>query len=401
MHKPVFFLIRARNAFTHFDRCITSVFSQRNTNYTIIYIDDASALSTQQKKYIKQKLHHHITQFNSERKYSIRNAYEAIHRYVPDNGMVVSLDGDDWLVGDDVIDRILYVYDKTHCSLTYGNCFYYQPGSKHNGKAITSFHPFANTRYPPHVERDNLYRLTPFRAFHLRTWRAYNFKNLDKSNFLFPDGSWLRFCEDQAIMYALLETKGISYSVIDAPLSVYNTSHPYQDELLYRHDKLIDEVAIRRMCREGLRISDTDNRRVTGSTVTLVRKRLFKNRWEDRLSYLKDIVALIFQRPAHEAFRGEDRLLEKILAWFVTLIYDNCSCSTTSIGYSLSFILIPITLSLQSNKEIPIKTLADYEQVMWTLTNTSIIDGKTYNLFAKKGIQLSRLIKRKDFNSAM
>ena len=100
MAKKIFFyvLIRSRKAFGNFDKCINSVFFQDNTNYKILYSDDASGYTKKQKKYIKEKLKKHIVLFNKSRKYSLRNAYDIIHKYSTVYGAIVfNLDGDDWL----------------------------------------------------------------------------------------------------------------------------------------------------------------------------------------------------------------------------------------------------------------------------------------------------------------
>lgn len=395
MDTSVYFLIRARNAFPYFDRCIDSIFSQKNAHYTIIYIDDASNLHTQQKKYVRQKLRDHIVVFNRERKYSVHNAYEAIHKYVPDDGIVISLDGDDWLIGNDVIDEILSVYDKTQCTMTYGNSLYYRPGHAHHGEALTTFHPFANKRYPTAVERNRTYRLTPFRAFHLRTWRAYDFKKLEKSNFLFPDGTWLRFCEDQAIFYALLETPGSSYSVIHTPLSFYNATNEENDERMYLKEKIIDEVAIRKKGnpRKFRVIRDVTK---TDHTSTIFVSRDYSNTKKVRnwIDYLKKIILILFKTKNTVSLRNEERALEKILGRLISYQYACCCISTTHIGYSLSYVSLPIILSLKNAIETQVRSLEGYENIMWTLTYTSELDRKTYKLFMKSGIPLSRIIEK-------
>lgn len=241
-----FVLVRAWNSFSFFDRCIDSVLSQKNADYTILFVDDCSDYTKSQKNYIRKKLAGHICIFNRERKFSLRNAYEAIHTYTSENDLICNLDGDDWLTNTRALKILGSNYSK-EILFTYGNCSYYQPGGDWHNKLATEVHDLLNRRYSLAVTLENSYRSLPFLPLHLRTWRVAAFKKIPLRYFLRPDKSWIRYCEDQAMFYPLLEMSRGQYAVIEQPLSAYNISNPNNDFKINRKKRLFDEVAIRRM----------------------------------------------------------------------------------------------------------------------------------------------------------
>lgn len=241
-----YFLVRSWNNFEYFDLCINSLLSQHG-NFTILYVDDCSDYTRSQQQHIKSRLKGHIVIFNTERKYSLRNAYETIHTYVTNpQAIVVNVDGDDWLIQNKVLTVLNNVYKTTHCALTYGNCIYWAPKNSLHGKLASRVNPSINTRYTRQVEESNTYRKQYFIPLHLRSWRASAFMRIYKKSFLRPDGSWIRFCEDQAIFYPLLEMSSGNYQVISDLLYSYNIKTLYSDSKINQTERLFDEVAILR-----------------------------------------------------------------------------------------------------------------------------------------------------------
>lgn len=246
-HKPVFFyiLIRSWKAFPYFDRCIESVLHQTYKKYQILFVDDNSGYTKQQKDYIRNKLKNHIVVFNNMRKYSVRNAYELIKSYaVKNEAVVVNLDGDDWLYSKSALQIISDTYRKTSCFLTYGNCYIW------DGKTdrLPQDDPgnIDNTAYSDDVIMKRTYRLEPFHPLHVRTWKVWLYKKIQKKDFLRQDGSWLRSCEDFAMFFPMMEMAGKYMHVIQTPLSVYNCA-TFESEVKTNFVGLLkDEFIIRR-----------------------------------------------------------------------------------------------------------------------------------------------------------
>lgn len=229
MDKTIFIyvLIRFWKSFENFDRCVDSVFSQNYTNYKILFVDDGSINSKEQVDYIKKKLKGHICVFNKVRKYSLRNAYEIIHKFAKkDAAIIFNLDGDDWLLPN-ALETVASIYRTApKCALTYGECLIW------DGKDISShpsrhIFPLTNTRYKSATEKNNTFRLETFRPLHPRTWKVSLFKSILKDEFLDASKRWIRFPEDQAMFFPMLEKINGNYKVIKKPIYVYNISNTH------------------------------------------------------------------------------------------------------------------------------------------------------------------------------
>lgn len=344
-----------------------------------------------QREYVQSKLQNHIVQFNSKRMFSVRNAYDAIHKYIPDHAIVINLDADDWLIRDDVVDIILKHYEQDKCLLTYGNCLYYNPRSTHDGKPISSIHPYANRRYPPSVERDNTYRHVPFRSFHLRTWRASLFFQVSKSEFLFPDGSWLRFCEDQVIFYPMLERANGAYSVIDLPLCAYNAANPLSDERHYLREKLIDELVCRRRNLSAMIIASTSGHNNKGKNAIILHySRLLDGIAIDILCYIFQLLMMFIRTPRHIYLSGRERFLERYTLTKLSSRNSTFICTSPIIGRSLQYLYGKIISDIDETR-LSIKTVEEYEQVLWTMLFSTAITKRTEACMRRSGINISKL----------
>jgi glycosyltransferase involved in cell wall biosynthesis len=242
-----YILIRSWRAFENFDRCIDSVFEQTYKKYKIIFIDDNSGYTPRQKNYVKNKLKGHIVKFNKQRLYSLRNAYGALYGLRGGkNAVVFNLDGDDWLLSKSCLETVAGVYEKDKkCLLTYGNCLIWDQG-KIIGKPPKLLIPYANLPYCEGIIKNNSYRKEPFYPLHPRTWRLWLFKKIHKKDFLRPDGRWLRFAEDQAIFFPMLEMAGGNFATIKKPIYVHNFEHENSDIKRNLLGLVKDELVIRK-----------------------------------------------------------------------------------------------------------------------------------------------------------
>lgn len=244
----VFFyvLIRSWNTFEYFGRCADSVLKQPYKNFKILFIDDASNYTTKQKKYIKEKLKKHIVEFNKKRRFSVFNAYKMIHKYADNNdAIIINLDGDDWFVNDGVLADLSEVYGQNpSCLLTYGECLLW--GGEQYSRPSRLIKDFTNIPYPQKVIREKTYRLEPFYPLHPRTWKVWLYKKIKKEDFLRPDGAWLKFAEDLAMFYPMLEMAAGRFKVIKKPLYAYNVAAQHADIKENLIKLLKDELIIRK-----------------------------------------------------------------------------------------------------------------------------------------------------------
>lgn len=242
-----YILIRTKNSYNNFDRCINSVFSQKYKRYKILFVDDASSLTQNQKNHITDVLKQHTVIFNKQRLFSVRNAYNLIWKYTKnDEAVILNLDGDDWLYGSDSLSSLAKAYaEDSSCLLTYGECVLWN-GISLSDKPARMLLPNVNISYPKQIINLAAYRTEPFYPLHPRTWKVWLFKKIYKRDFLRPDGTWLQFAEDQAIMYPLLEMAQGRFKVLKQPLYVYAFDHENSDENQHLIELLKDELIVRR-----------------------------------------------------------------------------------------------------------------------------------------------------------
>ncbi len=218
-----YILIPSWRNYANFDRCIESIFSQTYKNYQIIFADDASEYSISQKGHIRKKLKDHIVYFNKKRLYAVNNVYEALYKYaIEDQAVIVNVDGDDWLNGNNVLSVIASYYQRYDCFLTYGDCLIWD-GKSMSKKMASVEKEFTNIVYPLKVLHKGSYRRELFFPLHLRTWKNWLYKRIKINDFRDENGNWLKYCVDMAMYFPMLEMAAGKYCVINKPLYVYNT----------------------------------------------------------------------------------------------------------------------------------------------------------------------------------
>jgi hypothetical protein len=141
---------------------------------------------------------------NPVREAALQNAWD-IWVELPDDEVIVWLDGDDWLAHDRALEVVAAAY-QAGAWLTYGQ--FMQPDGTVG---------FAS-RYPA----GSLVRKMDWRATHLKTFRAGLVKKIDPKDLHKPDGSWCDLAIDHAVMYPLLEMAGERYACIDKIVCTYN-----------------------------------------------------------------------------------------------------------------------------------------------------------------------------------
>jgi len=204
----------------------------------------------------------HVAIWRKERYYSVRNAYELIHTHCKDpEAIIINLDADDWFAHTTAVAKLVQHYRREKCLFSYGDCYVWNESHQQqiNWKdEVFKHHDFSqlpiasksmeasNVRYSRKIERTNTFRDTPFLVLHPRSWKVHAFKQIPKEAFLRKDGSWLQFCEDQAIFFPLFEMFPNRYAVCTTPLAVYNKANLAADIKLYRLETLRDEIEIRR-----------------------------------------------------------------------------------------------------------------------------------------------------------
>lgn len=247
-HPTCYILVRGRNASAYVERCLESILVQTYPNIKILFVDDASDYSREYRKKIKALLPKSACAlWRNNRYYSLRNAYDAIHTFCDDdNAVVFNLDADDWLVGPESISLLMKEYQRHNWMFTYGSCYIWSGDTQLTTLPSDSEQ---NKRYPDHVIRQNSFRDYDFLPLHPRTWRVQAFKSIPIEAFKDSQGEWLRYCEDQAIYFPLLEKYSDMCGVLALSLSVYNQANPMSDVSTQLIESIKDELEIRRKPR--------------------------------------------------------------------------------------------------------------------------------------------------------
>jgi glycosyltransferase involved in cell wall biosynthesis len=199
---------------------LASILNQTYENWRVIYINDYSTDDTINKvrNIIGDNPKFTIID-NSINRGATFNYFENLES-IDDTDIVLHLDGDDWLVDNDVLGNLNNFYNKYDYWMTYGGMVVW------DGINYTPAHP-QNTPYSDFVHKYKLYRRDTWRSSHLRTYRANLLKSIQKSDLKdLKKGEYYWHAVDLAFQYAAMEMCGRDrIGVVDFYTYVYN-QHP-------------------------------------------------------------------------------------------------------------------------------------------------------------------------------
>lgn len=205
--EPYVFVSTVRNiAYDRFLRMFASLLSQTDERWGMVLIDDASdnGLSLFI-EYITRPFRDRITLIrNRVRGGGLYNHYKAIHYFIKnDDTVVITLDGDDALLGDNVLSMIADRYENHYADVVIGRVY-------------QNYRLQPHYRYPanfinPRITGGNVWQ-------HIRSFRKYLFDSLDIKDLkrLSDSGNsnkdkfsnrstWLENCADFAFMVPIVE----------------------------------------------------------------------------------------------------------------------------------------------------------------------------------------------------
>lgn len=201
---------------------IESVVEQVCDNpWHMVIVDDASTDGTGKKIEDYKNSHGLVNKItlisNSERKGALKNIYEVVHS-LPDDVVVVLLDGDDHLAGKRALWRIAQAYNNHKIWMTYGNFKTASPDRRNFCR------PF-----PQEVMQQNTFRSYEWVSSHPRTFYSWLFKKI-KIEDLAIDKKFFPVAWDLAIMFPMLEMSSKGHiGFISDVLYVYNNQNPLND----------------------------------------------------------------------------------------------------------------------------------------------------------------------------
>lgn len=205
------------NAEHYIERCIGSIMGQKHREFKCYITDDMSTdLSVDKVKSMISGDDRFILIENKEKHYQPGN-YDQVIRLNPNiknDDIIVEVDGDDWLPDSKVLERVNKIYENKDVWIANGR-FKYANG----GVGFAS----------PPKNIDNI-RNETFTASHLRTWRAFLWRNIKQKDLKDENGEYWKVAGDLAFMFPMIEMAGQQhYKFMEDINYIYNSENPLND----------------------------------------------------------------------------------------------------------------------------------------------------------------------------
>jgi glycosyltransferase involved in cell wall biosynthesis len=238
--KPLVIVIPSYNNKDWYQYNLESVLKQEYENFRVIYLDDASTDETGRlvREYLADKdVKNRVTLIeNEERVGALANIYRAVWRCSPAE-IVVTVDGDDWLSHEFVLQRINEAYADPDVWMTYGQFNTFPEGLGFGAQPL-----------PEWVIQEGSFRSYDWVTTHLRTFYAGLFQKINKEDLLYKD-RFFPVTWDLGFMFPMLEMSGTHSRFIPHVLYIYNVATPLSDNKLQRELQQTLETFIRKQKR--------------------------------------------------------------------------------------------------------------------------------------------------------
>jgi glycosyltransferase involved in cell wall biosynthesis len=209
-------IMTAYNCAKYIRDAINSLNKQTYENWHCVIINDASTDDTE------TEINRNIPEIqftvvhNTTNKGSVYNKsivfYDAVKDWIRDEDIIVTLDGDDYLASDDVLEKLDRYYQDEKTWLTYGNF-----------KCNVQF-----TDYGRDIDWTIPVRHQPFMFTHIRTSKWFLYKNIKGVDLRYGDGHFFTEPEDWVFMYPMAEMAGKEHvKFINEPLYFYRVHDGY------------------------------------------------------------------------------------------------------------------------------------------------------------------------------
>lgn len=219
------------NAESYVEKCIGSLMGQNFKDFKCYITDD---MSTDNSVNIVKDMIEGDDRFilieNKEKFYQPGNYDQVIRNNsdISDDEIVIEVDGDDWLPDSKTLSRINEVYSNPDIWIANGT-FRYSNGSIGFATKQNDF--------------DNL-RTSRFTASHIRTWRAFLWRNIKQEDLKDENGIYWKVTGDLAFMFPMLEMAGEDrYHFMTDINYIYNEENPINDHKVDL--TLVNDIAIK------------------------------------------------------------------------------------------------------------------------------------------------------------
>jgi glycosyltransferase involved in cell wall biosynthesis len=219
------------NAEAYIEKCIGSLMGQIFKDFKCYITDD---LSTDNSVNIVKNMIHGDDRFilieNKVKMYQPGNYDQVIrdNADISDDEVIIEVDGDDWLPDSKTLSRINDVYSNPNIWIANGT-FRYSNGSVGFATKQNNFDDLRNSR---------------FTASHIRTWRAFLWRNIKQDDLKDETGTYWKVTGDLAFMFPMLEMAGEErYHFMTDINYIYNEENPINDHKVDL--TMVNDVAIK------------------------------------------------------------------------------------------------------------------------------------------------------------
>jgi glycosyltransferase involved in cell wall biosynthesis len=206
------------NAEKYVERCLASIMGQTHKDFKCYITHDLSTDNSVKlvKEMIKGDDRFILIDDNEKKLYQAGNFDKVIRNNpnISDDELLIEVDGDDYLPDSKVFERINEVYKDENVWIANGS-FKYHTGQPGFASKQTNF--------------ENL-RLANFTASHIRTWRAFLWRNIKEEDLRDENGDYWQWSGDLCFMFPMLEMSGEEhYRFMNEINYVYNAENPINE----------------------------------------------------------------------------------------------------------------------------------------------------------------------------
>jgi glycosyltransferase involved in cell wall biosynthesis len=206
------------NAEQYVERCIASIMGQSFTDFKCYITHDLSTDNSVKlvKEMIEGDDRFILIDDNEKKLYQAGNFDKVIRNNpnIADDEVLVEVDGDDYLPDGNVLKRINELYKDQNIWIANGS-FKYHNGPVGFSSKQTNFHSL---------------RTSNFTASHIRTWRAFLWRNIKEEDLKDENGNYWQWSGDLCFMFPMLEMAGEEhYSFMTDINYVYNAENPINE----------------------------------------------------------------------------------------------------------------------------------------------------------------------------
>ena len=232
---------------------IETIKLQSYENFECVIIDDCSTDDSVKvmKKHIKGDDRFHLITNDKNDGSALSNHIKGFDYINPDDDdIIVRVDGDDWLSSVFSLEYLNQVYNIEDIWMTYGTYQVYPTGETGEHHCID---------IPDEVHQKNAYRRWNHVFSHIRTHKAFLFKEIDRKDMINPETNhYYAEAEDCAHLFAIAEMSGPNHIYrCEDILYILNRENPLNDAKLNLEVQKSNELQIRSQKKYGRYLKKT------------------------------------------------------------------------------------------------------------------------------------------------